>query len=99
MGNAYPHWRNPFRFSAVSHRLPRAQDRGPFIREHTATALNFQLTLIIAYAVGTVTSLIFIGVFVLLAAWVVSIVFGIIAAIAANKGEGYVYPLSIKFVS
>ena len=75
------------------------KDRGPFIREHTATALNFQLTLIIAYAVGTVTSLIFIGVFVLLAAWVLSIVFGIIAALAANKGQGYVYPLSIKFVS
>jgi len=75
------------------------KDRGPFIRHHSATALNFQLTLIIAYAVGTVTSLILIGLFVLLAAWVLSVIFGIIAAMAANKGEYYTYPLTIKFVS
>jgi len=75
------------------------KDRGPFIRAHSATALNFQLTLIIAYAVGTITSLLLIGFVVMLAAWVASIVFGIIAAMAANRGEGYVYPLAIKFVS
>jgi len=74
------------------------KDRGPFIKAHTATALNFQLTLIIAYIVGSVTSVIIIGLFILLAAWVLSIVFGIIAAIAANKGEYYTYPLSIKFI-
>ena len=75
------------------------KDRGPFIRQHTATALNFQITLVIAYVVGTVTSLILIGVFVLLAAWVVSIIFSIMAAIAANQGQSYTYPLSIKFVN
>jgi len=75
------------------------KDRGPFIRAHSATALNFQLTLIIAYAVGTVTSLLLIGLLVLLAAWVASIVLGIVAAMAANRGEAYTYPLSIKFVS
>jgi len=75
------------------------KDRGPFIREHTATALNFQITLVIAYVIGTVTSLILIGVFVLLAAWVIGIIFAIMAAIAANQGQGFTYPLSIKFVS
>ncbi|MEQ1735922.1 MAG: DUF4870 domain-containing protein, partial [Rhodoglobus sp.] len=75
------------------------RDRGPFIRAHTATALNFQITLLIAYAVGTVTSIILIGVVVLLAAWAASIVFGIIAAMAANRGEYYVYPLAIKFIT
>ena len=75
------------------------KDRGPFIRAHSATALNFQLTLIIAYAVGTVTSLLLIGLLSLLAAWVASIVLGIVAAMAANRGEAYTYPLSIKFVS
>ncbi|NYF10967.1 hypothetical protein HDC94_002123 [Leifsonia sp. AK011] len=75
------------------------KDRGPFIRAHTATALNFQLTILIAYAVGGITSLILVGLLVLAAAWVATIVFGIIAAIAANAGQPYVYPLSIKFVS
>jgi uncharacterized Tic20 family protein len=75
------------------------KDRGPFIRQHTATALNFQITLVIAYVVGTVTSLILVGLLILLAAWVVSIIFSIMAAVAANQGQQYTYPLSIKFVS
>jgi uncharacterized Tic20 family protein len=28
------------------------KDRGPFIREHTATALNFQITMAIAYVIS-----------------------------------------------
>ncbi|GAB3129964.1 DUF4870 domain-containing protein [Glaciibacter psychrotolerans] len=75
------------------------RDRGPFIREHTATALNFQITLLIAYVIGWVTAFLLIGFLILLAAWVLSIVFGIMAALAANAGKPYVYPLTIKFVS
>ena len=75
------------------------KDRGPFIREHAATALNFQLTILIAYAIGGITSLILVGLILLAAAWVATIVFGIMAAMAANAGRTYVYPLSIKFVS
>jgi len=75
------------------------KDRGAFVRAHTATALNFQLTLLIAYVVGVITSLLLIGYLILLAAWVLSIIFGVMAAIAANKGEFYTYPMAIKFVS
>ncbi|RNE58566.1 DUF4870 domain-containing protein [Cryobacterium tepidiphilum] len=75
------------------------KDRGPFIREHAATALNFQLTLLIAYIVGGILTLVFIGLLVLFAAWVLAIVFGIMAAVAANEGRRYTYPLSIPFFS
>ena len=75
------------------------KDRGPFVRAHTATALNFQLTLLIASFVGWVLTIVVIGFVILAAVWVVNIVFSIIAAIAANKGEWYTYPMSIKFVS
>lgn len=74
------------------------KDRGPFVRWHTRQALNFQLTVLIAYIVGGVLCLVFIGIFVLLAVWVLNIVFGILAAMAANRGEFYRYPLSIEFV-
>jgi len=74
------------------------KDRGPFIRAHTATALNFQLTLIIAYIVGGILSLVVIGFFVILAAYILNIVFSIIAAVKANQGAWYTYPLSIPFV-
>ena len=75
------------------------KDRGPFVRSHTATALNFQLTLLIAYIVGGVLSIVLIGFFIIFAAYILNIIFCIIAAIKANKGEWYQYPMSIKFVS
>ena len=75
------------------------KDRGPFIREHTATALNFQITLAIAYVVGWVLTVVGIGLIILLAVWVLNIVFSIIAAVKANQGQPYVYPIAIKFVS
>jgi uncharacterized Tic20 family protein len=75
------------------------KDRGPFVRAHTATALNFHLTMLIAYIVGVVLIIVFVGFLVIAAVSVVIIVFGIIAALAANRGEYYEYPISIKFVS
>ncbi|MCU1443354.1 MAG: hypothetical protein JWQ59_1504 [Cryobacterium sp.] len=75
------------------------KDRGPFIRAHTATALNFQITLLIAYIVGGILIVVLVGILIMLAAWVLAIVFGIMAAVAANKGQMYTYPLTIKFVS
>lgn len=74
------------------------KDRGPFVRAHVVTALNFQLTLLIVYVVGVVTSLFFVGLLVILAAAVVSVVFSIIAAVAASNGQYYRYPLTIDFV-
>ncbi|TFC93461.1 DUF4870 domain-containing protein [Cryobacterium sinapicolor] len=75
------------------------KERGPFIRAHTAAALNFQLTLLLAYIVGSVLTIVVVGFLLLAAAWVLAIVFGIMAALAANRGEYYTYPLTIKFVN
>jgi len=74
------------------------KDRGPFIREHTRVALNFQITMAIAYVVGYITIIIVIGGLILIAVGVVVIVFSIIAAIAANNGQLYKYPLTIEFI-
>lgn len=74
------------------------RDRGPFIRGHSATALNFQLTMLIGFAIGGVTSIIGVGLLVLLAVSILVIVFSIIAALAANRGEAYIYPLTITFM-
>jgi uncharacterized protein len=74
------------------------KDRGPFIRQHTTAALNFHLTMLIAYAVGTVLTFVFIGFFVLLAVGIIVIIFGVMAAVASNNGQHYTYPLSITFL-
>jgi len=75
------------------------KDRGPFIRAHSATALNFQITIAIGYVVSLVLTAIFIGYLTLGIVWILAVVFSIIAALAANRGEGYTYPLAFRFVS
>lgn len=74
------------------------KDRGPFVRAHTATALNFQLTLLIAYLVGALLSIVLIGFFIMFAAYVLNIVLCIVAAVKANRGEWYTYPMTIAFL-
>ena len=74
------------------------KDRGPFIRDHTRAALNFQITMAIALVIGYILTIVVIGIFVVLAVYVVVIIFSIIAATRANAGQPYRYPLSIAFI-
>ncbi|BDZ66252.1 DUF4870 domain-containing protein [Agromyces mangrovi Wang et al. 2018] len=75
------------------------RDKGQFVRDHTATALNFQITMTIAAIIGSILIIVVVGILIVIAVYVLIIVFSIIAAVAANKGQPYKYPLSIKFVS
>ncbi|ROS54556.1 DUF4870 domain-containing protein [Frigoribacterium sp. PhB24] len=74
------------------------KDRGPFIREHTRSALNFQITMAIVYVISAILAVIVIGGVLALVAGVLVIIFSIIAAVAANKGQWYKYPLTFEFV-
>lgn len=74
------------------------KDESPFVRENARQSLNFQLTLIIAYFVSGLLMFVVVGYFLYLAVWICSIIFQIIAAVAANKGECYKIPMTIPFV-
>ena len=74
------------------------RDRGEFIREHTRAALNFHLTLLIALVAGVILTFVVVGIFVLVAAQIVAIIFAILAAVAANGGQVYKFPISIEFI-
>jgi uncharacterized Tic20 family protein len=74
------------------------KDRGPFIRQHSLAALNFQLTSLIGYAIGSVTTVLVIGLFIIPAVYIIVVVFSILAAVAANNGQTYRYPLTIEFI-
>ncbi|MDI2097930.1 DUF4870 domain-containing protein [Ruicaihuangia caeni] len=76
------------------------RDRGPFVREHTRQALNFQISLAI-YAAGLfVLTLITLGIggLLFIPFGIAALVLMVIAAVAANKGEWYKYPLTIEFI-
>ncbi len=74
------------------------KDESPFIDRHGKAALNFSITLTIAYFVSAILILVLIGLLLILVLLVVGIVLPIIAAMAANKGQEYDYPLTIKFI-
>ncbi|GHC96862.1 hypothetical protein GCM10007079_49830 [Nocardiopsis terrae] len=74
------------------------KDESPFIRDQAAQALNFQLLLLIGYIVSIVLYIVLIGALLQLAVWVCAVVFGILGAVAANKGEWYRYPFNVSWV-
>ncbi|HET6397445.1 MAG TPA: DUF4870 domain-containing protein [Pseudoxanthomonas sp.] len=75
-----------------------------FLNDHSKEALNFSLTLLIIYIALTVLAIVTLGILGLITGplslliWLVSIVFYIIAGLAANKGEGYRYPFALRLI-
>ena len=75
------------------------KDRGRFVEEQAKEALNFQITLAIAAVAVTIISVVTLGIgSILYLAFIVALVFMIMAAVAANKGEAYRYPLNIRLI-
>jgi uncharacterized Tic20 family protein len=75
------------------------KDRDPFVRRASAQALNFQIILAIGYLISFILTFVIIGIFTFIALAVCSIVFPILAAVAANKGQDYDYPLIPQMVN
>jgi uncharacterized Tic20 family protein len=72
----------------------------PFLDDHGKEAVNFQISLIlhaiIIFALGFVTC--FVAWLLYFPLWALGIYGSIMAAIAANKGEFYRYPMSIRLI-
>lgn len=74
------------------------KEEDPFIDEQGKEAVNFQITMLIAAFISGLLTLIFIGFLLLIGVGLLMIIFPIIAAIKANEGEHYRYPMSIRFI-
>ena len=75
------------------------KDESAFVRAHATEALNFGITLVIAYVVAGLTSILLVGVLLFPVILIVQIVFTIMAALAAGRGEDYRYPINIRLVT
>ena len=75
------------------------KDRDPFIRRHSAQALSFQIVATIAIIISAVLKFILIGYLTWFVTVLAILVFSIMGAVAANKGEEYTYPLIPKIVT
>jgi hypothetical protein len=85
----------PFEFLAPIIGYAAFKDRGPFINHHSKEALNFSLTMLIAYAALAIS---IVGWLVIWAVPLYALVWRIIAAAKASQGEFYKYPLTIRFI-
>ena len=74
------------------------KDRGPFVRFHAAQALNFQIIVTIAFWVFGVLSFVLIGIPFLIATGIAWVILSIVAAVKANNGEWYRYPMTPELV-
>ena len=75
------------------------RDQSAFIDHHGKEALNFQLTLLLAWFGAMLALLVLVGLLLIPVLLVLQILFPILAAVAANRGELYRYPLTIRFIS
>ena len=69
-----------------------------FVNDQAKEALNFQITLAIVYVVGIVLSVILIGIFINLAAWVACLILCIMGGMKANEGVEYRYPFALRLI-
>lgn len=74
------------------------KDDSRFVDYHGKEALNFQITMFIGYILGFILTFVFIGIFILFACWILSLVCAIIAALKANEGQPYRYPISWRII-
>ena len=85
-------------------------NRSQYVRGHAVEALNFNITILIAWialiVVGVILTISIIGILLLIfliplafALWIYWLVITIVAAIQANQGQPFRYPLSIRFVT
>lgn len=70
----------------------------PFIKHHAAESLNFQITVTIAAFVSALLVLVLVGLVLLPIVVIGALVLQIIAALAANRGEWYRFPISLRLV-
>lgn len=69
-----------------------------FLNDQCKEALNFQITILIAYVICWVLAIIVVGTLLLPLVWLVNLVFCIVAGVKANEGVAYRYPFALRLV-
>lgn len=72
-------------------------DKG-WLNDQAKEALNFQITIAIAYAICMVLAVIVIGGLLMPVVWLVNLIFCILGGMKANEGVAYRYPFAIRLI-
>jgi uncharacterized Tic20 family protein len=74
------------------------KDQSAFIDEQGKEALNFQITVMIAFIGSWILMFVLIGMLLMPLLLLANLVFCILAAVAVSKGEHYKYPIAIRLL-
>ncbi|MBN1806973.1 MAG: DUF4870 domain-containing protein [Sedimentisphaerales bacterium] len=74
------------------------KEDNPFIDEQGREAVNFQISISIYFILSILLCIICVGAFLVAATILFFFVFSLIAAVKANNGCHYRYPLTIRFI-
>jgi len=74
------------------------REEHPAIDAAGKEAVNFHLTMLLAWFAAIILCFVLIGIPLLFVLGAAEVVFPIIAGVKASNGEGYRYPLSIRFI-
>lgn len=74
------------------------RDSSPFVDEQGKEALNFQISCMIYILISIILCLILVGFVLLIAIGIAELILVIMAAVKANEGVSFRYPLTIRFI-
>jgi len=72
--------------------------RDNYVSEQSLEALNFQIAIAIGVGISWILTYIWIGYLTAVGLLVASVGFSILAAVAANRGEAFRYPISLRLL-
>ncbi len=75
------------------------KDDSPYLASQAREALNFQITMLLAYFISWILAFILIGFLFIGIIWLANIILSILAAVAASKGENYQYPFTLRLLN
>ena len=94
IGGLFTSWLAPLVIYLVNKSNPAEE----FATVNAREALNFQITVFLAYMICFVLSFVLIGLFLFFVVMMANLALCIVAAVKASNGEAYRYPLTIRLV-
>ena len=74
------------------------KETSPLVNDQGKEALNFQITILVGYAICVPLCFVLIGIPAIFALFLYHVVFSIVAAIKSNEGLAYRYPYTFRLI-
>ncbi len=74
------------------------KEKSAFVEANAKEALNFNITVFIAFVVSGILTLVVIGLLMLAIVFFAWLILSVMAGIKASKGEQYAYPMTLRLI-